>query len=293
MNGQTLVLNFRDPESRPDMNRRVSCRGFAIEHSTLSLPAEYEFAWKGAGHYLAYHDLMLADGEMQVDKLQPVRGGDLRGRMTYVPCGVGLAGWAKPARRTNSFTVLTFDPELVSEELETLYRRTDTEPSVYFENAALAATLRKLEGAMIENASHSSLYMESLGLVAALEMSMALHQLAPAGQISKGGLSSRQMQRIREFIDANLANDITLDSLADLAQLSRFHFSRSFKASFGVSPIRYITSRRLQVARDLLASQQKCVSEVASLVGFGTVQQFIRVFREDTGLTPGEFRRQA
>ncbi|MDH6264767.1 AraC family transcriptional regulator [Rhizobium sp. SG_E_25_P2] len=284
-----LDLDFREPETSPDFERVVNWRGFTLQHASLALPAEYEFAWNGATHYFAAHDLVLDRGEMHVDGMEPIVGRDLRNKMTYIPAGHSLTGWAAPVGRKNSFTIVNFDPGLVSEELERDFSENAFKPQVYFEDERLASTMRKIERQLVEGGSN--LYLETLGLLAALEIAEFMVEETRHVTFRRGGLNRLQMKMLTEYIDAHLAEDVSLDRLAGLVRLSRFHFSRSFKSAFGVSPVKFVTSRRLAKAKLLLAGPRLGLSEVAAAVGFGSVQQFIKVFREDTRMTPGEYRR--
>jgi AraC family transcriptional regulator len=79
--------------------------------------------------------------------------------------------------------------------------------------------------------------------------------------------------------------------LARLAQLSPFHFSRAFKESFGTPPYRYLTSRRIDRAKVLLAERKLSVTEIGLDVGFSETSSFTSAFRKLTGETPTEYRR--
>lgn len=103
------------------------------------------------------------------------------------------------------------------------------------------------------------------------------------------GLDSRRLQRVIEYIHENLAKEITVDELAAAASLSRFHFSRMFKASTGQSPSRFIGKQRLHLAESLLAAGRS-IADVAHVCGFSSESNFVRSFRRATGRTPGHYR---
>ncbi|WP_306770182.1 AraC family transcriptional regulator [Mycobacterium sp. KBS0706] len=103
------------------------------------------------------------------------------------------------------------------------------------------------------------------------------------------GLDARRLQRVTEYIDANLQKEITVDALASAASLSRFHFSRMFKVTTGQSPSRFIGQRRLDLAKSRLV-QGASIAQVAFDCGFSSESNFIRSFRRATGLTPGQHR---
>jgi AraC family transcriptional regulator len=105
-----------------------------------------------------------------------------------------------------------------------------------------------------------------------------------------GGLDRRTVDRVTEFVDADLAATITLDRMADVAALSPFHFARAFKATTGLAPHRFVTARRLEAAKAALLSSNASVVRVAHQVGFSNVSHFRRVFRRELGVTPGQLR---
>jgi len=103
-------------------------------------------------------------------------------------------------------------------------------------------------------------------------------------------LDARRLDRVLDFIEAHLGDAISLDDLAREACLSSFHFARLFREATGVAPHRYVTERRVRVARDLLAVDKLSLTEIAFKTGFGSQHHFPRTFRRVTGLTPGQHR---
>src|SRR5690606_17246460 len=138
---ETLALNFRNRQARPDANVSAKWRGTGVQFARVSSAEPYAFAWCGDTHYIALHDIVLSDGRMMIDDQAPVPGGDLRDLLTYVPPGCAISGWAHPTERANSFTVLYFDPQMISEELEQRYAGSDLRSLVYFRDEGLASTL--------------------------------------------------------------------------------------------------------------------------------------------------------
>jgi AraC family transcriptional regulator len=100
-----------------------------------------------------------------------------------------------------------------------------------------------------------------------------------------------QQKKLAHYIDAHLADEIVLSSLAREVRLSPFHFSRAFKQSFGMPPHRYLTSRRIERAKALLAERTLSVTEIGLGVGFSETSSFTAAFRKLTGETPTEYRR--
>lgn len=288
-----LSLQFENESRRAETFVARTWRGFSIQFSRLMLPSEYAFSWQGSTHYLAWHDLVLLDGEMVVNGGRPVPGGDLRDKMTFVPSGEALSGWAKPADRLNAFTVLSFEPSVIEDELEARMMQAELPEQIYFREDGLGMTMRKLGAIMADTAGKpSQAYLEAVALTATFELGHALGQrLDPIP--GSGELGNRQRQMLLDYIDANLASDIGLEDMAAVCGLTRFHFSRAFKATFGEPPYRFLMRQRIERAKRLLAAGLMPVMEVAAATGFNGSTQFARVFREFEKMTPLEFRRRA
>jgi AraC family transcriptional regulator len=79
--------------------------------------------------------------------------------------------------------------------------------------------------------------------------------------------------------------------LAEVANLSPYYFSRAFKESFGVPPYRFLTSRRIERAKDFLADPEVSVTRIGLDLGFSETSSFTTAFRKHAGLTPTAYRR--
>lgn len=104
-------------------------------------------------------------------------------------------------------------------------------------------------------------------------------------------LDAKRLQRVLDFMEARLADDISLDDLAREACLSPYHFSRLFHEATGRPPHRYLIERRIQAAQKLLLSDKSSMVEVALDTGFGSQASFARAFRKVTGVSPGQYRQ--
>ena len=110
--------------------------------------------------------------------------------------------------------------------------------------------------------------------------------------VAKGRLDRRRLFRVLDYIDRHLEGDLTLDNLASVACLSRFHFARAFKQAVGQSPRRYVVARRLERAKVLLIEGETPLVEIALALRFSSQANFTRAFRQSTGLAPGQYRRE-
>jgi AraC family transcriptional regulator len=108
---------------------------------------------------------------------------------------------------------------------------------------------------------------------------------------SRHGLDGGRLRRVLEYIEEHLADDITVADLANVACLSVFHFTRAFAATMGVPPHRYVSQRRLESAKAMIATGRVSLSEIALHCRFSSQSSLTRAFRRATGMTPGEYRR--
>jgi AraC-like DNA-binding protein len=98
------------------------------------------------------------------------------------------------------------------------------------------------------------------------------------------------LRRARDHVDRHYDRPLDLDQLAEVAGVSKFHFVRCFEATYGETPIRYLTRRRIERAQDLLRHANLTVTEVCMLVGFASLGSFSTRFRELVGETPTAYR---
>lgn len=104
------------------------------------------------------------------------------------------------------------------------------------------------------------------------------------------GLSKRSLQEAIDYISDNLAKKLTLAEIAGAAHLSPYHFSHLFKRSTGLSPYQYVLGRRVQRAKELLASSSLPIADVALSSGFSSQSHLTRHFKRLVGTNPKVFR---
>ncbi|HET9139641.1 AraC family transcriptional regulator [Actinophytocola sp.] len=98
------------------------------------------------------------------------------------------------------------------------------------------------------------------------------------------------LRRARDLMDARFAEALDLDGMAASAGFSRYHFAREFRAAFGETPRAYLTRRRIERAKDLLANVNLTVTEVCMLVGFTSLGSFSSRFTDLVGCPPSVYR---
>lgn len=114
-----------------------------------------------------------------------------------------------------------------------------------------------------------------------------LHQLNEF-KTSDGLIKSETVKNIIDYINANIAENLYLDQLADMFFISKYHLCRSFKKYTGLTVNQYVIYRRLMLVRDLRA-QGKTLSNASQEAGFSSYSNFYKAYTKETGHAPSEY----
>lgn len=230
----------------------------------------FEMEWRPAGDDRTRRELLLPNSAQ------------------IVPAGMPChARWT--ARPT--ILVVAFDHELIDklrreagfpEETEISTRLAVRDPDI-------DAIVAKLRLELQFGGWSGTLYLESLSVVLAVHLFRNYSGARVAGA-ARGGLGTRRLRRVVEFIEARLGEELTQAELARAADLSPHHFASAFRTSAGVTPHRYLMERRIARAAELLSKSEASVTTVAHALGFASHGHFSETFRRFVGVTPSDFR---
>jgi AraC-like DNA-binding protein len=101
----------------------------------------------------------------------------------------------------------------------------------------------------------------------------------------------KTVKETADYINNNVSQDVSIDELASLCNMSRYHYIRTFKKCFGVPPYKYLIKARLSIAKLLLESTNLSMTEISLKSGFLTPNRFSEVFKQNMNMTPTEYRR--
>jgi AraC-like DNA-binding protein len=116
--------------------------------------------------------------------------------------------------------------------------------------------------------------------------------LSDAPPTNRGGLAPARAHRVCAYIDSHLQENIALEVLAEIAQLSVHHFARAFRQTLGIPPHSYMVQRRVEHAHRLLRNTDLPLSEIAMVAGFTDQSHLARHFRTITGVSPSLARHR-
>jgi transcriptional regulator GlxA family with amidase domain len=109
-------------------------------------------------------------------------------------------------------------------------------------------------------------------------------------QMASQWASRAPVRDVQEWLPEHLREDLSVEALAKRATMSPRNFARAFRTEVGVTPARYVERLRVEAARTELETTQRTVKEIATDVGFGTLETMHRVFKRALGVTPAEYR---
>ena len=159
----------------------------------------------------------------------------------------------------------------------------------HFESAEISGCLRNILREMEQkNTGYEDVcqaYMEIL--IIRLMRSTALAVPSESQMLSV----NHQCAVVRRYIDLHFKEALTLEQLAEEGHMNKFYLSHAFKREFGVSPINYMISKRIEESKYLLAETDLSMTQIAQLLGFSSLSYFSQVFRRTQSVTPMEYRQ--
>ena len=279
--------------SPPDIVRRRLVNWGAIHADAVRVTRRetFEYRFQARRHLLiAYERAERHEGETHIEGLPKSTVREFNCKLSFVPAGHQLYGWQTPRVMTR-FTNFYIDAEDSLFDPDAGIDRPTIRPRLFFFDQAIWDTASKLKAEVGNSDPCSRSYAEALSLVLMHELIRLEQSASAAVRAVRGGLPVWQQKRLMEFIEEHLAGDISLATLAELADLSLYHFARAFTQSFGVPPHHYHMARRMVRAKSLLQKPALTVTEIGVQAGFRETSSFTRAFRRFTGLTPTEYRR--
>lgn len=271
--------------------RILTFDGMVAEAVNISKHCRVETHFRGFVHLLAlFEHGTRSQGSTFVEGMPRSALRDYRRKFIFVPAGHEYRDWQEPAGPARA-AYFYFDPRALPFEADLEGAPTAFTPRLFFEDEGLWEQAIKLKALVDHPQERDRLYGEALSVVLAHELLRLNGGARNVETTARGGLAGWQQRIVADYIDAHLAESIPISTLAQLVRRSLFHFCRSFKRSFGIPPHRFITQRRIERAKSLLAKRVNSVSEIGTAIGFSEASSFTAAFRRTTGLTPTSYQR--
>ena len=259
-----------------------TCRAYATSNVEHSHP-EYELYYLVTGEKPFY-------GDGNVYKLKS-------GDVMLIPAGVQHRSVWDSIGALSNRTVLMFDDVFIRPVLEldmegNALQMLSGEPkllSLSTEGRSQFELLMKSLNAELANDHVGYMCMSRMYV---MQIIYCLLRNSVKGEFYRERRRAANMNAVMRYLDENCNSDITLNALADKYYMNASALARSFKAACGVTVINYVNLRRVEKAKSLMESHSLPVSVVAEMLGFKTTTYFERVFKQNTGMTPTEYKKR-
>lgn len=212
-----------------------------------------------------------------------------RGEINVFPAGMADAWFEDDPSEQLQLRLPAALVELAAEEMGLDPRRAGIAPRCHVADVQIEHIARALAAEQRDGSPNGLLFRESLGMALAIRLLVQHRASGP----SRARLAPAQLTRITEYIEANLARDVSLRRLARVSGVSASHLRALFKRSAGVSVHEYVIRRRVERARALLASSALPASQIALDAGFSHQSHMARCMRRVLGITPTAVARSA
>jgi AraC family transcriptional regulator len=189
---------------------------------------------------------------------------------------------------------MTLDPALLKRVASdcALSNNVEIDCRVMFADPTILHLAQLFKAEILNDGLAGQIYTESLANVLAVHLLRNYSGAVTKPLLQNGTINDFKLAQLKDFMEAHLAENLTISQMATIANLSQFHFARAFKAASGQSPHRYLTQQRIERAKMLLSVTRLSVFEVAHRVGFSNQSHFTAQFRKITGVTPKVYRDQ-
>lgn len=272
------------------------------------LVASYDTGWKGltfthychpphktVEHCLLQHSLVITDlkscfqAERHLDgKFKHYAHGN--GRVDVIPAF--LNHWTNWDQEVE-FSVIAICPTLLNQTTQELMQHEiELIPQFSIDDPVIQQLALALKTEIQTGCMSGRLYGESLGTALAARLVQNYAVSKPSLKVKDNGLPQSQLERVIDYIKANLTQDLSILDVATLTSMSESHFSRSFKQSVGITPYQYLMQQRVERAKQLLKQQVISISDIALDCGFANQTHLTKVFRRMTGMTPRAYQKR-
>jgi AraC-like DNA-binding protein len=205
-------------------------------------------------------------------------------------------GWiGKRSHTGGTFLTLSIDTDVLQELSNDGLDASTIEfvASAHLDDEPIRRTLFAIRDDIATPGFGGELYRSLLAQLLIIQLVRCASNLAPdrGPTLVKGGLSGWQLRRALELLEADLTRPPSLRQLSEHVGLSPTYFCKAFRQSTGMPPHRYLTERRIALAKDLIARRELSLTEIALSTGFGSSSHFSVAFRNAVGVAPIIYQR--
>lgn len=272
---------------QPTFNLKASWENIEVEYSYLDAIGEFDFAMPPEAISVAFlpHDRVTwsVDGNNSKTTLLPAGSVFIYSNHNFV--------WHKRERTSEYINILLAPKFLQQVAIESeLSSLIELQHRPIFPDSTILHVAQLFKSEVLNGGLAGKLYVESLRNLLAVHLLRNYSLTAVKPAIADGALDTFKLNKIKDFIEDRLHEDISIADMAAIVHTSQFHFARAFKTAVGTSPHRYLMQRRMERAKVMLEVTKISIAEIAYGLGFANQSHFIAQFRKAVGTTPKSYR---
>jgi AraC-like DNA-binding protein len=161
---------------------------------------------------------------------------------------------------------------------------------IHFRDERTFAIMRMIADEADSPGLHSRIFLEQAVDLLCIQLLRTHSSLSRPLVNRQHGLAPWQVKRVTQYMREHLGQDISLQELANILGMSRFHFCTAFRKATGATPHAQLTRMRMEMACSLMRTTPLLIGDVALAVGYGSVASFSTAFHRFTGLSPRDYR---
>src|SRR5215469_3137690 len=222
-----------------------------IEVPEAILPSHTLILRKGSPTLLEWHTY----GRERSLELPP-------GSSSLLPAGL-LEGARITRDRPGTATILRIDPALFERGIAEIAKRGKIELARHtrLDDQQICRLLTTLDAHLEDGSPGGTLFSESIAVAISAHIAERYGTMSQQLERHRGGLSPLRLNKVLEYIHANISDELQLNTLAEVAEINLYHFARAFKQSIGESPHQYVLRQRIEHAKHLLRDPQVSIIE--------------------------------
>lgn len=272
---------------QPAFNLKASWENIEVEYSCLDEVGEFDFAMPLQAISVAFlpHERVTwsVDGNNSKSTSLPAGSAFIYGDRNFV--------WHK-RERASEYLNIFLEPKFLQQVAEdsSISSPIELQHRVIFPDPTILHIAQLFRAELLDGGVAGKLYVESLRNLLAVHLLRNYNVIAAKPVLVDGALDTFKLTKVKDFIEDQIAADLSIAEMAAVVHMSQFHFARAFKTATGTSPHRYLMQRRIDRAKVMLEVTKLSVAEIAYALGFANQSHFIAQFRKAVGTTPKNYR---
>ena len=188
---------------------------------------------------------------------------------------------------------LHLDPQVLSrhalEALDEVPEHIELIHKIGFDDPLMLQLALTLQNEAEKNTVYEQIYVQSAASL--LSIHLLKNYCSISYKVPEYSQKPSKLSSVLEYIDTHIKEDLSIETLANITNMSVYHFIRTFKATMGMAPHKYVVQVRIDKAKRTLQETNMSIAEIANTLGY-SVSHFTYLFRKSTGCTPRKYREQ-